>query len=87
MRELREPGWIKFKAALFLCAGLLASALLVLDRPTLKVVFLLAVAIWSFCRAYYFAFHVLERYIDSGFRFSGLASLVRYFAAGPTPRK
>jgi ABC-type transport system involved in cytochrome c biogenesis permease subunit len=80
MRELQATGWIKLKAVLFLCAGLLASALLVLDRPTLKVVFLVAVAIWAFCRTYYFAFYVLERYVDPGYRFSGLASLLRHLA-------
>jgi len=64
MRELHAAGWIKLKAVLFLVAGLLASALLLADRPTLKVVFLLVVVIWSFCRAYYFGFYVLERYVD-----------------------
>jgi hypothetical protein len=87
MRELHAAGWIELKAILFLCAGTLAIALLLADRPALKILFLLAVAIWSFCRAYYFAFYVLERYVDPGFRFSGLASLVRYFAARPAPRK
>jgi len=35
-------------------------------------------AIWSFCRVYYFAFYVIERYIDPSFRFSGLISALRY---------
>lgn len=33
---------------------------------------------WSFCRAYYFAFYVLERYVDPGFKFSGLGAFVAY---------
>ena len=30
------------------------------------------------CRAYYFAFYVIERYADPSFKFSGLWSFVRY---------
>jgi len=80
MRDLTYPGWIKAKAALFLIAGILASALLLIEQPTLKVAFLLVLAIWCFCRAYYFVFYVVERYIDSSFRFSGLISLARYLS-------
>jgi hypothetical protein len=80
--DLRSPGWIKLKAVLFLVAGLLSSALLVLDTPTLRVVFLLGIAIWSFCRLYYFAFYVIERYVDPEYRFSGLVGAVRFLIWG-----
>jgi hypothetical protein len=36
-------------------------------------------AIWAFCRAYYFAFYVIENYIDPKFRFAGLLSVLGYF--------
>jgi hypothetical protein len=39
---------------------------------------LLAIAIWAFCRAYYFAFYVVEHYADPNFRFAGLVDFVRY---------
>ena len=39
---------------------------------------LLAVAIWSFCRFYYFAFYVIEHYVDPQFRFAGLISFAQY---------
>jgi hypothetical protein len=81
MRDLTHPGWIKWKAALFLFAGVLACALLLAERPTLKVAMLLALAIWCFCRAYYFVFYVIERYVDPGYRFSGLISFARYVVA------
>ena len=81
MRDLTHPGWIKAKAALFLIAGILASALLLMEQPTLKVALLLVVAIWCFCRAYYFVFYVIEHYVDPGYKFSGLISFVRYVAA------
>jgi hypothetical protein len=30
-------------------------------------------------RAYYFAFYVIQHYVDPGYRFSGLFSFLRYF--------
>jgi hypothetical protein len=39
---------------------------------------LLAVAVWSFARFYYFAFYVIEHYVDPGYRFAGLWDFVRY---------
>jgi len=79
MRNLSDPRWIKAKGALFLVLGLATSALLILEHPSWRVIVLLALAVWSFCRAYYFAFYVIEHYVDPGFRFSGLLSFGRYF--------
>jgi hypothetical protein len=78
MKDLTNPRWIKFKGVLFLFVGIIASVLLILEQPTLKVILLLAISVWCFCRAYYFAFYVIEHYVDPGFRFSGLGSFVRY---------
>ena len=55
-----------------------ASALLVIEAASLKVATLLAVSVWAFCRSYYFAFYVIERYVDPTYRFSGLTSVLRY---------
>ena len=78
MRNIADPFWIKVKGILFLILGTLASILLVLELPSLKVVVLLAIAIWSFCRFYYFAFYVMEKYVDPTYRYSGLLDLARY---------
>jgi hypothetical protein len=78
MKDLASANWIKFKGLLFLLLGLAAVLLLWLEQPTLKVALLLALAVWSFCRAYYFAFYVIERYVDPGFRFSGLGAFLVY---------
>ena len=74
MKDLTDPRWIKVKGILFLAVGVLASALLIFEAPTLKVAALLAISVWCFCRAYYFAFYVIEKYVDPGYRFSGLWS-------------
>lgn len=71
--------WLK--AALFLVIGLFAAGVLWLQSPTLQTALLLALLIWAFCRAYYFAFYVVEKYIDPNYRFSGLGSLLRYVIA------
>jgi hypothetical protein len=78
MKDLRNPTWIKAKGFLFLFLGLLSAMLLFFEHPTARVALLLIVAVWCFCRFYYFAFYVLERYVDPNYRYSGLLSLMRY---------
>jgi hypothetical protein len=68
-----------FKAVLFVFLGLLTSALLLLEAPSVRVALLLALAIWSFCRVYYFAFYAIEHYVDGNYRFSGLMSFARFY--------
>ena len=78
MSDLTSPFLIKLKGWLFLLIGFAASGLLVYEAPSLRVTVLLALAVWGFCRFYYFAFYVIEHYVDPGYRFSGLVSFVRY---------
>jgi positive regulator of sigma E activity len=86
MTDLKSPTLIYLKGLLFLLAGCVAAGLVVAEQPTLKVFFLLAIAIWSFCRFYYFAFYVIERYIDPSFRFAGLGSFAVYLVRSRRPR-
>jgi hypothetical protein len=78
MKDLTSSFWIKTKGILFLLIGCCAAALLYLENPTWKVAALLAVTIWCFCRFYYFAFYVIEKYVDAKYKFSGLISFFRY---------
>jgi hypothetical protein len=78
MKDLSNPFWIKLKGLLFLFIGIAAAILLFLDSPTLRTAVLLVIAIWSFCRFYYFAFYVIEKYVDPDYKFSGLISFARY---------
>jgi hypothetical protein len=77
MKDL-TPGWIKIKAFLFLVIGITAAVLIFLGQPDWKTAVLLALVIWSFCRVYYFAFYVIEKYVDAKYKFSGLISFVKY---------
>lgn len=76
--DIRNPRWLYIKAILFFATGVIASTVLILESPRWRTAYLLAVAVWGFCRAYYFAFYVVERYADSEFRFSGLFAFLRY---------
>lgn len=78
MNPLTDPRVIWLKGGLFVILGLLASGLLVAQLPDLRYALVLAIAIWSFCRAYYFAFYVIEHYVDQNYRFSGLLDFLRY---------
>jgi hypothetical protein len=69
------------KASLFLLAGVLAAAGILIQHPSVKVVILLTISIWCFARAYYFAFHVLQHWVDPQFRYRGLFSLLRYLCS------
>jgi hypothetical protein len=66
------------KGGLFLTLGVASAILLLAEAATIKVALLLALTIWGFCRAYYFAFYVIEHYVDPGYRFSGLLSFAGY---------
>lgn len=78
MKDLSNPFWIKLKGILFLVIGIVAAVLVLLDNPKWQTAGLLALAIWSFCRFYCFAFYVIEKYVDPGYKFSGLVSFVKY---------
>ena len=78
MGDLKSAKLIYLKGVLFLVGGMLASVVLILDNPHLRTAALLALAIWCFCRFYYFAFYVIERYVDPQFKFAGLWAMVRY---------
>jgi hypothetical protein len=78
MADIKNPKVIWAKGLLFVGLGLLASVLLVMEAPTVRAALLLVLAIWAFCRAYYFAFYVIEHYVDPGYHFSGLVDFCRY---------
>jgi len=78
MKDLTSPAWIKAKGLLFLFIGIAAAILVFLQSPGWETGVLLVVAIWGFCRFYYFAFYVIEKYVDPTYKFSGLISFAKY---------
>jgi len=82
VRDLKDKRWIYLKGFLFLVMGLMASAILIIECPTWKTAGMLALAVWCFARFYYFAFYVIEHYVDKGYKFSGLGSFIMYLCRG-----
>lgn len=76
--DLRNPRWMYLKAILLLLVGVLASMILLIESPRLRTAGLLALAVWGFCRAYYFAFYVVQHYIDPEHRYAGLIAFAKY---------
>lgn len=76
--DLKDARLMYLKAALFLLAGVLCVAGILVETQSLRVAVLLAIAVWSFCRLYYFMFYVIEKYVDPGYRFDGIGSFLRY---------
>ena len=77
-RDLTSLWWIYAKAVGFVMIGLAASALILLQMPRWDVAIYLAISIWAFARAYYFAFYVVEHYIDPNYRYAGLISFLKH---------
>jgi hypothetical protein len=77
--DLQNPRWIHLKGWLFLFMALVASGLLLAEAPTLRVALLLVVALWAACRFYYYAFYVIEKYVDPSYKFAGLGSFVYWW--------
>lgn len=77
-RDITSPRLMYAKGVLFLIAGALAGGMLIAETPTLRVALLLMLTVWCFARTYYFAFYVIEHYIDREFRFAGLTSVAQY---------
>ena len=78
MGDLKNTKLIYLKGFLFLLIGVSASALLLIEAPSLKVALLLGLAVWGFARAYYFVFYVIQHYVDDRYKFAGLWSFVQY---------
>jgi len=81
-QDLKSEKLIVAKGLLFVLLGCASAALIVIESGAWwRRLMLLAVCIWAFCRAYYFAFYVLEHYVNGNFKFSGLMSAIRYLGS------
>ena len=77
-RDLNSAKSIYAKGILFVLMAMLAGGLLLAKVPRWDIAMLLVICIWASCRAYYFAFYVIEKYVDSKYRFSGLFDFAMY---------
>ena len=87
MGDLKNPKIIWLKGVLFLLLGLMAAGLIVFQTWDLQIAVLLLIAIWAFCRSYYFAFYVIEHYVDPDYHFAGLIDFLKYAFKRPNRPK
>ena len=76
MADITNKRLLYAKGALLLALGMLSAGMALHLYPDWLLAALLAIAVWAFCRAYYFAFYVVEHYADPGFKFAGLTFFV-----------
>ena len=87
MKDISSIRLIKIKGALFFVLAMTASALLLQRCWNVTNAVLLLIVIWGFCRAYYFAFYVIQHYVDPSFRFSGLGAFCSYLVRAKNQKK
>ncbi len=78
MRDLQSTKAMWLKGCLFLLIGVLSAGILFIENWSWRTAGLLALCVWGFCRAYYFAFYVIERWVDPKFKFSGLGHFLAH---------
>ena len=78
MGDIKRVWLLYLKGFLLFLTGFISSLLLVLLNLNFKTIVLLLLAIWGFCRAYYFAFYVIQHYVDPNYKFSGLIDFAKY---------
>ncbi len=76
--DIKSAKMLYLKGALFIVLGLLAGGILLYEYHSFSHVVLLGICVWAFCRAYYFAFYVIQHYVDPEYRFAGLLDFVQY---------
>jgi hypothetical protein len=78
MQDLQSTRAMWLKGWLFLLIGLMSAGLLLIENWSWRTALLLVLCVWGFSRAYYFAFYVIERWVDPGYKFSGLGHFFTY---------
>ena len=78
MADIKQVWLLNLKAFLLFLTGFIYSLLLLFLNFNFKTIVLLLLATWGFCRAYYFAFYVIQHYIDPNFKYSGLIDFAKY---------
>jgi len=78
LKDINKVWLLYLKAFLLFLTGFISSIFLVFLNFNFKTIVLLLLAIWGFCRAYYFAFYVIQHYVDPNYKFSGLIDFANY---------
>ena len=81
MGDLKDTRLIYVKGAMFLLIMAGSVALIAFESESaFRRLILAALLAWASARFYYFLFYVIEKYVDPGYKFSGLLSFLKYLA-------
>ncbi|MDM8537105.1 hypothetical protein QUF70_10155, partial [Desulfobacterales bacterium HSG17] len=78
MTDLKNPILIYLKGFLFIVIVICSSILLISMYPSWQTAFLITLICWASARSYYFMFYVIEKYVDSNYKFSGVFSFLKF---------
>jgi glucan phosphoethanolaminetransferase (alkaline phosphatase superfamily) len=77
-KDIKNPKLIYLKGILFLLILIISANLILITTKSWIISLLLLLVIWSSARFYYFMFYVIERYVDSDYKFGGILHFLRY---------
>lgn len=80
--DITSPALLRAKGFLFLLLGIGASALLLIEGFSWQRLALLGIAIWAFCRFYFFLFHVLHHYAGRDRPYAGILDALKWALSG-----
>ena len=80
--DITSPALLRAKGFLFLLLGAGASALLLLENFSWQRLGLLGIAVWAFCRFYFFLFHVLHHYAGRERPYAGVLDALKWAVSG-----
>jgi len=78
MADLKSKRLIYLKGFLFLVILVFALGLIMFETRSWQIAVLLLLVVWASARLYYFMFYVIEKYVDSDYRFAGIVSFLQY---------
>lgn len=80
--DLKSPLALRVKGWLFLMLGIAAAGLLLVEDFSWSRLGLMVIAVWGFCRFYYFLFHVLQGYAGRERPYTGLLDAMGWALRG-----
>jgi len=77
-KDIKNPKLIYLKGILFLLILVISASLILVETKSWTIGFLLLLVIWSSARFYYFMFYVIEKYVNSNYKFGGILHFLKY---------
>ncbi len=77
-KDIKNHKLMYLKVILFLLILIISVIEILFTTRDFKTGILLILIIWASARIYYFMFYVIESYIDTDYKFSGIIAFIQY---------